>query len=367
MQSPTTVTRLITRKNAIDQSRVEYEQRSLIPAVGEVILKIDRCALTTNNITYAAYGDSMHYWEFFPTGQSEWGQIPAWGFADVLASEVDGIALGERFYGYFPLASHLWVRPERVTKRGFYDAAPHRQTLLSVYNQYTRCSWDRYYSPENENLQILLTPLFLTSLMLADFLQDNQFFGATRLVFSSASSKTAFGTAVCLAGQAGLERVALTSAGNKAFVEHLGCYERTLGYAELASLATDRQTLYVDFSGDLDLRDQVHQHFAERLVYSCFVGSTQSTDEAQLSAKTGPQPAFFFAPIQIRKRNAEWGGQRLSQYIGEAVQQFYRQVTAPANPLLKVVESDGLEAAQTVISRLFHGQIAPIEGHVIRL
>lgn len=367
MQSLGTVTRLITRKNAIDQSRVEREQRSLIPAVGEVILKIDRCALTTNNISYAAYGDSMNYWGFFPTGQSEWGHIPAWGFADVLASEVDGIAVGERFFGYFPLASHLWVRPERVTERGFHDAVEHRQILSSTYNQYIRCSWDRYYSEAFENLQILLNPLFLTSLMLADFLQDNQFFGATRVVFSSASSKTAFGTAICLEDQSNLQRVALTSAGNKAFVEHLGCYERTLGYAELASLPADRPTLYVDFSGSLALRDQVHQHFAEQLVYSCFVGSTQSTGEAQLSAITGPQPAFFFAPMQIRKRNAEWGAQQLSQHIGEGLQQFYRRVMAPANPLLRVVESDGLEAAQTVISQLFHGQVAPIEGHVIRL
>ncbi len=54
MQSPITVTRLITRKNALDQSRIEQVQRSLVPAAGEVILKIDRCALTTNNITYAA-------------------------------------------------------------------------------------------------------------------------------------------------------------------------------------------------------------------------------------------------------------------------------------------------------------------------
>ncbi|WP_415768797.1 DUF2855 family protein [Pseudomonas sp. LB3P38] len=367
MQSPSTVTRLITRKNALDQSRIEQEQRSLIPADGEVIFKIDRCALTTNNITYAAYGDSMNYWEFFPTGLAEWGHIPAWGFADVVASDVAGINVGERFYGYFPIASHLWMRPERVTERGFYDAAEHRQALTSAYNQYTRCSWDSYYSPETENLQILLKPLFLTSSMLADFLQDNQFFGATRLVFSSASSKTAYGTAVCLENHPDLERVALTSAGNKAFVEKLGCYERTVAYAELASLANDRPTLYVDFSGDLDLRDQVHQHFTGQLVYSCFAGSAQSTDEARLTAIEGPQPVFFFAPIQIRKRNAEWGAEGVSQHIGEGLQRFYRQLTTAENPLLEVVEDKGYEAAQSVISRLFHGQIAPVEGHVIRL
>lgn len=367
MQSLSTVTRLITRKNALDQSRIEQQQRSLIPAAGEAILKIDRCALTTNNITYAAYGDSMNYWGFFPTGLSEWGHIPTWGFADVVASTIDGVEVGERFYGYFPLASHVWMRPERVSERGFYDAAEHRQALTSAYNQYTRCSWDQYYSPATENLQILLKPLFLTSSMLADFLQDNQFCGATRLVFSSASSKTAYGTAVCLEGLPGLERVALTSAGNKGFVEGLGCYERTVSYAELDLLEKDRPTLYVDFSGDLKLRDQVHQHFAGQLRYSCFAGSAQSTDEAQLSAIEGPQPVFFFAPIQIRKRNADWGPERVSQHIGEGLQRFYQQVTAPSNPLLEVVVSEGLEAAQDVISRLFHGQVPPVEGHVIRL
>jgi hypothetical protein len=367
MQDFTTVTRLITRKNALDQTRIEREQRSLIPATGEVILQIDRCALTTNNITYAAYGDSMNYWGFFPTGQEDWGHVPAWGFADVIASAVAGIEVGERFYGYFPLASHLWMRPERVTERGFYDGAAHRSGLTSAYNQYTRCSWDAYYSPETENLQILLKPLFLTSSMLADFLQDNRFFDATRLVFSSASSKTAYGTAVCLENHPQLERVALTSAGNKAFVETLGCYEHVLSYAELASLADDRPTLYVDFSGDLNLRDQVHQHFAGQLVYSCFAGSAQSTDEARLTAIEGPQPVFFFAPIQIRKRNAEWGPEGVSQHIGEGLLRFFQRVTESEKPLLEVIESQGYEAAQRVIYRLVHGQVPPVEGHVIRL
>lgn len=367
MKSPITVTRLLTRKNALDQSRVEHAQRDAVPGAGEVILKVDRCALTTNNITYAAYGDSMNYWGFFPTGLEEWGHIPAWGFADVVASDVAGVSVGERFYGYFPIASHVWMRPERVSERGFYDAAEHRQALTSAYNQYTRCSWDSYYSPEAENLQILLKPLFLTSSMLADFLQDHQFFGATRLVFSSASSKTAYGTAVCLADHPEIQRVALTSANNKAFVEKLGCYERTISYAQLASVPADRPTLYVDFSGDLNLRDRVHQHFAGQMVYSCFAGSAQSTDEARLTAIEGPQPVFFFAPIQIRKRNADWGPEGVSQHIGERMLRFYRYVTAVENPLLEVVESTGYEPAQSVISRLFHGQVAPVEGHVIRL
>ena len=109
MPSASTVTRLITRKNDLDQSRIETQERALVAGPGEAILKVERCSLTTNNITYAAYGDSMNYWGFFPTGEAEWGHIPVWGFADVLVSNVDGVAVGERFYGYFPMASHLWM------------------------------------------------------------------------------------------------------------------------------------------------------------------------------------------------------------------------------------------------------------------
>lgn len=356
------VTRLITEKNVLDHSRIESVEQDLNAAPGEIVVKLNRLSLTTNNITYAAFGDSMNYWDFFPTGEAGWGHVPVWGFADVLSSQVEGVAVGERFYGYFPIASHLRMQPERVTERGFYDGAEHRQKLVSAYNQYTRCSWDTYYSPATENLQILLKPLFLTSSMLADFLQDNDFFGATRLVFSSASSKTAFATAVCLEGSS-VQRVALTSRGNVEFVAGLGYYEQTLAYDDLAQLANDQPTLYVDFSSDLALRDRVHQHFGDQLVYSCCAGSAQNTDPAQLTAITGPQPQLFFAPIQLRKRNADWGPVKVSEHIGEGLVRFYDQIT----PLLDVVVSQGFPAADDLIGRLYHGKVPAKEGHIVEL
>jgi Protein of unknown function (DUF2855) len=118
--------------------------------------------------------------------------MPVWGFADVVASAVEGIEVGERLYGFLPIATHVYLRPERLTQRGFYDGTE----LPSMYNQYTRCAADPVYLPELENIQALLRPLFIMSFTLADFLQDNAFFGARRVMVSSASSKTAFGTAV---------------------------------------------------------------------------------------------------------------------------------------------------------------------------
>jgi hypothetical protein len=359
-------TRLLTDKKALDHTRID-EVPSPPAAQGEAILRVRRLALTTNNITYAAFGEAMQYWEFFPTGQPGWGHMPAWGFADVEASTVPGVDAGERFYGYFPLATRLRVQPVRVTPRGFYDGAAHRLPLVSAYNQYTRCSADAAYRAADEDLQMLLRPLFITSFMLADFLQDNGFFGARRLVFSSASSKTAFGTAFCLQDVPGIERIALTSPGNLGFVRGLGCYDGAVAYDEVASLDASGKTLYVDFSGAEPLRAAVHAHFGDALAYDCFAGSAQNTGFLRDTGLPGPKPQFYFAPVQIRKRNADWGPAEVTRRFNEAQLAFIRRVQAPPVPWVRVQHHEGLHAAQPLIERLHAGRVDPREGHVVEL
>jgi Protein of unknown function (DUF2855) len=360
------LTRLLTDKSALQKTRVTQEPLAPL-ADGEALLKINRVALTTNNITYAAFGDAMQYWNFFPTGQEGWGHMPAWGFADVAASSVEGVEVGERFYGYWPLASHLRMRPERVTPRGFYDGSPHRSTLTSAYNQYTRCSADPAYSAADESYQMLVRPLFITSFMLADFLQDNGFFGAKRLVVSSASSKTAYGTAFCRTGWPDLELVALTSGRNKPFVESLGCYDRAVDYDALETIAPDQPTLYVDFSGDESLRARIHHHFGAALVYDCYAGSAQNTEYLRNQALPGPEPKFYFAPIQIRKRNADWGHAVVNQKFNEAQLAFIRRVSDPQKPWMRLQTHHGFARAQTLVEDLHAGRVDPLVGHVVVL
>jgi hypothetical protein len=354
-------TRLLTRKTALHHSRVETAP--LAPAApGEALLAIRRLALTTNNITYAAFGDAMQYWNFFPTGEADWGHMPVWAMADVVASAVKGVEVGERFYGYFPIASHLRMKPVRVTERGFYDGAEHRLALTSAYNQYARCSHDPAYRGETESLQMLLRPLFITSFMLADCLQDNRLFGAKRLVVSSASSKTAYGTAFCLPG---VEIIALTSPRHREFVDGLGCYSRTVGYDELEQLPADAPVVYVDFSGDEALRARVHAHFGDALVHDCFAGSAQNTSFLRDTGLPGPAPQFFFAPVQIKKRNADWGPALVNQRFAEAQQRFIRHVGEAG--WLQVAEHRGFDAAEQVIAQLCAGQADPRLGHVVAL
>ncbi len=339
-------------------------------APGQVLLGVDAFAFTSNNVTYAAFGDAMAYWNFFPAPVG-WGRIPVWGFGTVIQSDVEAIRVGERFYGYYPMSDRVVVQPERVGDSGFFDGAAHRKPLHAVYNQYLRTSTDPGYDPSREAEQMLLRPLFVTSFLLDDFLADNGFFGAQAVVLSSASSKTAYGTAFQLAqrGSPGQrpEIIGLTSAANAAFVTGLGCYDRVVEYDEVASLRKDAAAVYVDLSGDGGVRGNIHRHFADALKYSCAVGGTHWDALAGAGGLPGPRPELFFAPAQIKKRMADWGSGPLQHRIAVAWRAFLGEVSAPGREWMTVVRGKGQADIERVYLAMLDGRASPREGHVLSL
>jgi hypothetical protein len=346
---------------------LKRESRAL--AEGEVRLRVDRFALTSNNVTYAAFGDAMNYWGFFPTGDPQTGCIPVWGFADVSESRADGVAVGERFYGYFPIADEVVLQPARVGPAGFFDGAAHRRELHAVYNQYLRCSADPGYVQALEAEQALLRPLFFTSFLIDDFLADNDFFGARSVVLSSASSKTAYGTAHCLSlrrGQAdAVKVVGLTSAANLAFTQGLACFDEVLTYDGASALPAEVPAVYVDFSGSVAVRHAIHTHFGANLAYSCSVGGTHWDALGSAKGLPGPRPTLFFAPAQIKKRQADWGTAGLQQRLADAWRGFMARVTDPSHPWLTVVNASGAAAIEQVYASLLDGGTRPQEGHIL--
>ncbi|MEM9054008.1 MAG: DUF2855 family protein, partial [Pseudomonadota bacterium] len=123
---------------------------------GEVRLALDAFALTANNVTYAAFGGApMYYWNFFPATESANGRVPVWGFATVADSNADGISVGQRVYGYFPISEDLIVTPARISERGFIDSAAHRQGLAPIYNTYAFTHTDPAYVEGTEDQQML--------------------------------------------------------------------------------------------------------------------------------------------------------------------------------------------------------------------
>lgn len=342
-------------------------------AQGQIRVAVARFALTANNITYAAFGDAMHYWDFFPTGVPGWGIVPVWGFADVVQSAHPGVAVGERLYGYFPMAEQCVLQPARLTPSGFSDAAPHRAALHAVYNRYLRVDADPFYSAGTEDLQALLRPLFITSWLIDDFIADNAFFGTTaeparpgRMLLSSASSKTAYGTAFMLAQRKGIDVVGLTSPDNQAFCESLGCYRQVWSYGQLDRLSADVPSIYIDFAGNAGLRSAVHHRFS-RLAYSCAIGGTHVAQLGGARDLPGPKASLFFAPAQIRKRTVDWGEAVLGERLVQAWQAFLAKVSDAPSPWLTVRLRQGRAALQTVYAEVLSGRADPRQGQVVVL
>ncbi len=366
--------RLLVSQHDLRDTRIANAPAAIEPLLpGQVRLRIVSFALTANNITYAAFGRSMRYWDFFPADDVGWGSLPAWGFAEVTDSRSEEVPVGQRLYGYLPAASHVVMQPEPVTEGGWVDGSPHRRDLPPVYNQLLRCSADPLHHPQQEAQQALLRPLFVTSFLIDDFIHEHQAFSARRVVLSSASSKTAYGTAFCLAQRRGtpsaLEVVGLSSRRHLEFAASLGCYDQTLPYDQLAELDCETATLYVDFTGDAELRRTVHAHWGERLVYSCAVGGTHWEQLGSGQGLAGPRPILFFAPAQVKKRAMPppdgWGQEGLQLRLGQAWSAFMKPLMNRESPWLRVVREQGAEAVRRRYLELVEGNTDPREGHLL--
>jgi hypothetical protein len=350
----------LVRRTALAECRLD-ELATPGSADGEVLLRIDRYALTANNITYGVVGDMLGYWRFFPA-EGEWGRIPVWGIGTVVASTVDAISPGSRYYGYYPMAGHLLVTPGKVTPAGFADHAVHRRELPPVYNHYALMTDATGFPACQDNQQMVYRPLFTTSFMLDDFFGDNGCFGAEQIILASASSKTAFGTAFLLRDRP-QTLIGLTSNANRAFVEGLGLYDRVATYDQVASLDASVKSAYVDMSGNRQVLAAIHHHFRDNLVNSCSVGIThhESRDGEDPGTLPGARPAMFFAPSQIQKRHREWGDAEYQRKLGAAWGSFIDAV----DDWVSIVESAAPDRLEEVYATVLNGA-APDRAYVLR-
>jgi hypothetical protein len=337
-------------------------------AAGQARLRVDRFGFSTNNVTYAVFGETLRYWEFFPAApgagdDTAWGRIPVWGFADVVQSTSGDLGAGERLFGYLPISTELVIEVGRAGERTVTDVSAHRSEMAGAYNSYQRCAADSLYRVDREDLQMLLYPLFFTSFVIDDFLADHGDFGAEAVVISSASAKTSIGEAY-LARRRGLRAVGLTSAANAAFTASLGVYDRVLAYEESGALERVG-SVYVDVSGNGDVRRAVHARLDGVLAHSMVVGDTHWDHQAGpgAGALPGPAPEFLFAPTQIAKRTEEWGADELNARVGAAWDRFCDWVPG----WLELRRVAGPDALTDLYRRFLSGRVDPGVGYTATL
>lgn len=350
------------RKDAL--TNAQLVEAPLAPlSDGSVRLAVESFSVTANNVTYAVAGDSFKYWDFFPAPEGS-GIVPMWGHARVIESRHPDIAVGERVYGYLPMASHLDVVPGRVTAGGFLDTTDYRQPMSPVYNGYTRLAADPEHDPAREAERMIFGPLFRTGFLIEYFLRGADWFGAEQLVVTSASSKTALGLAsVARQASRGIKRVGLTSKGNVGFVEATGLYDEVLAYGDLERLPVVR-SISVDFAGNAELLAQVHRHFDAALAHSALVGMTHIEARSTFGggdALPGPKPALFFAPDHAVAFFKAHGPEEGGRLVAAAWHEFLKA----ADGTLTIERHKGLGAARDVFTAMVAGQIDPAKGIVI--
>jgi hypothetical protein len=357
----------VVARNDLQQCKVIETQLPDASALPEeaLLVKVTRFAFTANNITYAVLGDHLKYWQLFPAPEG-FGNVPVWGLGEVVASKHPAVAAGETLFGYFPMATHLVIEAADVSKRGLRDAAARRQGVAPTYNAYARVSGDPTFTGRQGDYQALLRPLFMLSLLVDDFLAENEFFGAKAVMLSSASSKTAYGLAHLLHARGnGIKAIGLTAAGNTSFVTSLGCYDEVVTYDDVTSLPANSPVAYVDMAGNTPLPTTMHQQFGEQMKYSGIIGLThrKSSPDESRQGLPGAKPQFFFAPDQIRKRTAEWGPAGFNTRLVEAWSGFAPNL----DRWMKVIEHRGPAAVQRAYLDTLNGRVPPDQGLILSL
>ena len=355
-------------------------------APDQVLVEIAKFAFTANNVTYARLGDQIAYWRFFPAAGG-WGCIPVWGLGKVVRSRHPEVPEGERVYGYFPMATHLVLQPGALRGARFVDESEHRRELPRTYNEYVLIDRDAGYDRLHEDAHLVLRPLFSLSFFCAEHLKEERFFGARRVLISSASSKTALGLAFLLAREhspdvaihspeeraalrllAGgrsrdVEILGLTSSKNLDFVARRGVYDRVLAYEGVSSL-TDAPTVFVDIAGDARVRAAVHHALRDSLRHSLRAGFTHGDALGSVEADLpGPAPQLFFTPDHILRRRKEWGAETLRARLAEAWHGFLDYVA----PWLVIERAIGRRGVEQVYREVLDGKTPPEKAHLLSI
>ena len=346
-----------------DISRTKTSSSRCSTTEGDVLVRVEQFAFTANNMTYALIGASTGwYWDFFPAPRG-WGRIPVWGFGKVVASEVDKVETGEDLFGYFPMSTHVVLKPGRIRSNGLYDVSEHRAHLPAAYNYYVRTFRNPAFDAESKREIILLRPLFFASSLVHDLLAERVGTDADTVAITSASGKTAIGLAHLLSTQKvrPYHIVGLTSARNLDFAHSIGVYDRVTTYDD-REILTSGSVAVADFSGNSALIRKLQDALGNRAVFFCLIGYTH-WDRRSLDIVEDAKMVRFFAPDRIRKRVREWGAGEFDRRYNEALQAYIRH----SRGWLQIVECFGPKKVGEVFERVSRNQVRPDEGYLLSL
>ncbi len=358
-------TTIEVERSSLDSTRTVEATASPL-GQDQVRLRIDRFAITANNVTYAVVGDMFGYWSFYPTEDPTWGRVPMMGFAEIVESNHAELAVGDRYYGWYPMSDEVTIRA-RTSSAGFMDISDHREGQAPVYRSFSKSEIDADGDEliELEERHSLLRGLFLTSFLAEAFFADNggadgpTFFGADRAIVTSASSKTSIAFAQRAAAR-GVPVVGVTSPGNAEFVKSIEWYDSVVTYDDLAAVGSEDKAVIYDIAGNAQVLADLHEVLGDSLTYSMRVGMAHhdaGTPDGDRPL-AGPEPIFFMAPFEVERRRDDWGAAEFEAQTAAALDEFIEGSTT----WLDLERHEGVEAVTGAWQRMVSGESGPTSG-----
>ena len=334
---------------------------------GEILVKVDKLALTANSISYGLAGKSglIRYLDIFPATEGL-ANLPCWGYADIVASKHPQIEAGTRIYGFFPIASHVIMAPGEASRNGFTDTKQCRTVVPAFYNEYAFTKTEPGYAPEFEETIMMFRPLFGTSFLMQSYCEDHHFHGASRVIVTSASAKTAMGFGYLMKKNFGgkIKTIGLTSSRNFDFVTQLDCFDSVLSYDDIAQIASDPTTLIFDVAGNSQVVAELHQKLGGTISYSGSVGKTHWDSSRSDGAARLPvaKPVFWSGPDQIGGLRERLGISAMWQQMGHAMADFM----ISAHQWIEMKEACGPEPMTLKIRSMLDDEVGAHEGVILR-
>ena len=264
------------------------------------------------------------------------------------------------------------------------------------YNQIIRCATDPQYDPDPllEDLTMLYRPLFWTAYWFEDWLfASNYRGGASFILISSASSKTAFSLAYLIRKRikngeikSNMKIIGLTSRKNVAFTNGLNLYHEVLSYDTypgsplLYAKATERW-IYVDVAGNENLNRNLFAHFSSpytgRLAACIGLGLTNvsptsgpvnwsensaasltSTLHDGDASQFWPRMQHFFMPEWLEVRRQQLSPSEIAAKQNKA----WKELMQDGAGWVKMERCYGVESVQRAFEKLVQDGVGPEVG-----
>lgn len=361
------------RRASIGDAEVHTEPAGEL-ADGQIRVRVDRFAVTANNVSYAGAGDLLGYWDFFPSSDpATWGRVPAVGYGEIVESRHAELPVGGRYHGWFPMAETVTFTAT-ATRDGFRDDGDHRRAHAPIYRSYTRTDLDPFHdpAPDGEDRHALLRVLLLTGFLADEYFADSggatadgaaPYFGAEQVIVLSASSKTAIGFSQRAVKRDGLAVVGLTSAANAEFVRSLGWYDSVVTYDSIDDPGTGLalvDSVVIDMAGAPDVLAAVHHRLGDRIRHSMMIGKSHHDAVPTTAAGVlpGPAPQFFFAPTELDRLVQGWGAAEYRRRTTDATHEFVDASRA----WMTIDQRRGPDGPASAWASVYGGEVTPDVG-----